>query len=221
MVISSLRQLIVILCFAFALTSCVPSAENTRTRVEPGIIQVQRPELPILHDPLVLPYTIRQSEQPTGLPDLIMLNNSVAINSVTTFPLELSIDVYGLLVDAGIFGGKFLLRLSLYLNVDDPSNSFAMHQYDSLVLKVDGQTIPLSRETNDIGISKQSDGGYVEFGFYTAFPNLYLILARANHVTLELIGGKDGIDRVLIATLNTQNQERFAEFHKTFDETYR
>lgn len=219
-------QLFYCICFVFLATSCVPSSdsalENTlgNWRVEPTRTQAQLPELPVLYDALDLPYTIRQSEQPTGLPDLIMLNNSVPINSVTTFPLELAIDVNGLLVDAGIFGGKFLLRLSLYLNVDNPSNSFAMHQYDSLVLLVDGQTIPLSRDTNDIGISKHSDGGYVEFGFFTAFPNLYLILARAKQVRLELIGGKDGVDRLLVATLNNENQQRFAEFHKMFDEIY-
>ena len=220
-----LCSLVSCICFVLFATACVPSAENTgessRTRIEPVVIQVQQPELPILYEALELPYTLRQSEQPTGLPDLIMLNNSVAINSVTTEPLEQAIDVYGLLVDAGIFGGKFLLRLTLYLDVDDPSDSFAMHQFDSLVLKVDGQTIPLSRDTNDIGISKQQEGGYIEFGFYTAFPNLYLILANAKNVRLELIGGKDGIDRKLIATFNQENKQRYAEFHRVFDETYR
>lgn len=223
--VNALRCLVcrLIVCIGFVLlaSSCVPSAENTRTSVEPLVVQAPQPELPILYDAMVLPYTIRQSEQPTGLPDLIMLNNSVPINSMTTVPLEQSIDVYGLLVDAGIFGGKFLLRLTLYLNVDDPSNSFAMHQYDSLVLMVDGQPIPLSRDTNDIGVSKQSDGGYIEFGFYTAFPNLYLILAQAKQVSLELVGGKDGIDRLLVASLNNENKQRFAEFHKMFDEIYR
>lgn len=222
-----LRLYLLIPFFILSIVACVPSnqvelpdnsLENSRLYNTIPIVKAQ--ELPVRYYPLDLPYTLRQSEQPTGLPDLVMLNNSVVINSMETFPLEQSIDVYGLLVDAGIFGGKFLLRLTAYLDSDNASDSFAFHQYDSLILNVDGEEFPLSRDTNDIGISKQEDGSFIEFGFFTAFPNLYLILGRGESVSLELIGGKDGINRRLVASLTQENIQRFADFYETFDASY-
>lgn len=223
----TLRLYLLLFVFTLSVTACVPTAK-VETPEAPETPETMRlynsipvvEALPIKYSPLDLPYSVRQSEQPTGLPDLVMLNNSVAINSISTVPVEESVDVLGLLVDAGIFGGKFLLRLTAYLDSESATDSFAFHQYDSLILDVDGQKILLSRDTNDIGISQQSDGSFVEYGFYTAFPNLYLILARANSVTLELIGGKDGIDRKLVASFTPENIQRFAEFYATFDANY-
>jgi len=216
-----LRLLLLPLLFTISITACVPGNQTEATestRIFNTVAPIE--PLPVRYDPLDLIYSVRQSEQPTGLSDLVMLNNSVVINSISTVPVEESIDVIGLLVDAGVFGGKFLLRLTAHLDSDNASESFAFHQDDSLILNVDGQKIPLSRDTNDIGISQQKDGSFVEFGFFTAFPNLYLILGRANNVSLELIGGKDGIDRRLVASFNQENIQRFADFYATFDASY-
>jgi len=223
--LQKLRLIILLSLFAVAMTACVPTSEEypappDTNRLYNTVAEVKRQPLPVRYYPLDLPYTVRQSEQPTGLPDLIMLNNSVVINSIDTVPVEETIDVYGLLVDAGIFGGKFLLRLTAYLDSENASDSFAFHQYNSLILDVDGQQIALSRDTNDIGISQQDDGSFVEYAFFTGYPNLFLILGRGQHISLELIGGKDGIDRRLVASLNEDNIQRFADFYTTFDEIY-
>ncbi|MEZ4607590.1 MAG: hypothetical protein R2865_12535 [Deinococcales bacterium] len=130
----------------------------------------------ILHPPLALDYELRRNQQPFG-EDLVMVGNSIIITNLSIYPAK-AFDVLGLSLDAGVFGGKKQLRVSLYLDGTLSEDSFAMHRYNALILQIDGTRYILHRDDDSIGLSKQGEE-LIEYGFFEVATHIFKGLAEA------------------------------------------